>query len=339
MAPTIEVNKSFFNDLLENIPETALEEIIIKNAEESLENPSITDENQELSFEYTTDNQEELLYATTFIALLEELYQKYQFQPVNYVLENIDEDIQELWQSWIKNLKSLPILFDNTAIKELLDKGILVDNLSKIDLSETQETKKRPKIKKIKLDKIKLNENINPEHISEKILSETGNETTLSADAIQNGLNEQIITLSSIALGLSLGLKSKSYYLLNRKSEDHFNPRSNFKKAFSRLKNTVESAFVSTQSHALRKATIFLFGDPEVYWITRGDHRVCKWCLSIEAASPMKLSRCPFCPLHNHCRCKIGTKAEFEGKSEEEVMDQLTEEAIALTYYSTLQSR
>lgn len=339
MDSILKINKSFFEDLIDCIPDHDLEEIIIKNVEDSLKNPTDIDQNQELEFNYETDDDEELIYATSSIALLESLYAKYQFQPVQYVLDNIDHDVEELWRDWIKNLKALPLFFDKTATKELIDNGILVDNLEKVDLSENTKKSWFSWFKKKKnLDKIKLKEDIKAEEISKAILEETEDKRKLSADNTKDILNEQVTTLTSIALGLSLSLKSKAYYHKSQNNKELFNPRSNFNTSFNRLKNTVESGFVSTKSHALRKVAIFLFDDPECYWVTRGDARVCKYCLAIQAASPMKLSKLPYCPLHNHCRCHIETKAEYENKSKDQISQELTDEAYKLTYYASLES-
>lgn len=335
----LKIRKSFFEDLIDSIPDKQLENIIIKNVEDSLKNPTDIDQNRELEFTYETDDNEELIYATSFIVLLESLYEKYQFQPVQYVLDNIDQDIENLWRDWIKNLKALPLLFDKTATEELISKGILVDNLEKVDLSEKPDKSWLSWLKRKKnLNKIKLKEDIKSEEITDAILEETEDIRKLSADNTHDLLNEQITTISSIALGLSLSLKSKAYYHKNQNTKDLFNPRPNFHTAFNRLKNTVESGFVSTRSHALRKVAIFLFGDPEVYWVHRGDSKVCKFCLAIAAASPMKLSKMPYCPLHNHCRCGIQTRAEYESKSDEEISQELTDEAFKLTYYASLES-
>jgi hypothetical protein len=333
MTPTIRVKKSFFDDLIECVPEKALTEIIIKNAEQALENPDAK-EPGDLSFEYQGGNHEELLYGTSFVFLLEGLYKKYQFEPVAYILENVDKDIQNLWNSWINGLKALTTVFDNKASKNLVDKGIQPNNLGKIDFSE--KTPLGTPRKKPTLSRIKLADDLKPEAITESILNDTKKSISLAADTIRDGLNEQISTLSSIASQLKHGLKSKAYYLKNRKTEQLFNPNTNFKTAFNRLKTTVESGFVSTQNHAVRKAAIFLFGDPEVGLVTKGDSRVCKWCLAIEAQGFMKLSEMPFVPIHNHCRCVIKTRAEIEGQSMEEQMMQLTQEAMALTYYSNI---
>ena len=124
---------------------------------------------------------------------------------------------------------------------------------------------------------------------------------------IKYGILEQKSTIDSIVLQLETGIKSKAYFLINRGSESIFDISSNFRTAVSRTKNMAVTGFRQTIYKAEREAKVFLYGDPLSDWITKEDGDVCKFCLAVQSASPMPLSKMPLGPLHPHCgdRCKI----------------------------------
>lgn len=140
---------------------------------------------------------------------------------------------------------------------------------------------------------------------------------------IKDGVLEQRSTVKGIVDELRNGLKSKAHFYLNRGINKLYNVKSNFSQASKRLKWQVESGFRHTVQKAKRAVQVFLYNDPLAYWVTKQDNRVCPYCRALERDSPMKLSKMPFCPLHNRCRCDIIMEENLD----------LTEEAMKLSYY------
>jgi len=145
---------------------------------------------------------------------------------------------------------------------------------------------------------------------------------------IKDGILEQKETLKSITNELSSGIKAKAHFLKNRGSEEIFNVKSNFNRAAKRTKDMAQSGYRTTKEKAKRAAQIFLYGDPDAYWICLHDGRTCPKCLAIERDSPMPLSKMPMWPLHVKCgqRCEVRLAKDI---SEQE----MTDNAIKLTYY------
>lgn len=139
------------------------------------------------------------------------------------------------------------------------------------------------------------------------ILTANVPKAVITPTSIKYGILEQRSTIDSITHQLKSGIKSKAYYLKNRGSEAIFNVASNFRTATNRLKKFIKSGVKQTIAKAEREAKVFLYGDPLSDWLTQGDGNVCKYCLAVEAASPMSLSSMPLGSLHPHCggRCKI----------------------------------
>lgn len=158
------------------------------------------------------------------------------------------------------------------------------------------------------------------------ILKENVPKAGIKSNLIKNTLNEQRSTLKGIIGELEQGIKSKAHYLKSRANDKMFNLQSTVNRAISRTKAMAESGYRNAKARAEREAKVFLYGDPMASWVTENDDKVCDYCFALQEASPMPLSKMPFCPLHNHCRCEII----------EEYKDiDLTSEALALTMYET----
>jgi hypothetical protein len=140
---------------------------------------------------------------------------------------------------------------------------------------------------------------------------------------IKHGVLEQRSTIRGIVDELRNGLKSKAHFYLNRGIEKLYDVKSNFNHASKRMKWTVESGYRHTLQKAKRAAQIFLYDDPLAYWVTMHDGRVCSYCLALERDSPMPLSKMPYNPLHNRCRCDVVLEKDIN----------LTDEAMKLSYY------
>lgn len=250
-------------------------------------------------FTYETDDKDEELYALSFLGTLSLLFTKYKSKGTDYAINNVEKDVSNLRNTLTKGVDKLQNIFDKVASETMEKAGILKDNLSKVDLGETITT------------------SINTAKSSLKSIFKSGSKL------IANGIEEQKSTIKGITEELSNNIKSKAHFLKNRNSEKAFDVRSNFDRATKRLKQMIDAGYNTTVSKAERHAQIFLYGDPDAYWITRNDSRVCPWCMAIQDASPMPLSRLPYCPLHYRCRCKIKLAKDLN----------MTEEAVKLTHY------
>jgi len=122
---------------------------------------------------------------------------------------------------------------------------------------------------------------------------------------VKEGILEQKTTLKGITSELSNNIKAKAHFLKNRAAEEIFNVKSNFNRAANRTKQMAGNGYQTTKAKAKRAAQIFLYDDPDAYWVTKRDGRVCPHCVRLEFESPMPLSKMPYTPLHLRCRCKV----------------------------------
>ncbi len=139
------------------------------------------------------------------------------------------------------------------------------------------------------------------------ILAANISKTNITSKEIKNLKLEQEFTAKSIIQGVSNQIKAKAARSKYRATENIFSIDSNIRRVTNRLTNMSSVGFRDNLSLAERKAKVFLYGDPLSDWLTQGDGKVCKYCLAVQDASPMQLSRMPLGPLHPNCgeRCKI----------------------------------
>lgn len=98
------------------------------------------DEDPDPVFDYPAegeDDREEVLFATLFLLGLAGIYEKYKDKNANYVLKNVDKDLDTLLKEWETHADKLDDLFSTQSSKTLLDAGILQDNLNKVKLPHT----------------------------------------------------------------------------------------------------------------------------------------------------------------------------------------------------------
>lgn len=154
--------------------------------------------------------------------------------------------------------------------------------------------------------------------------------TGVTSNEIRYLKEEQEFTTKSIVQGTVNSIKAKAARAKYRNTEDIFSIDSNLRTATNRSKNMASTGVRDTRDLAQLASFVFLFGDPLEDWITAGDSDVCKYCLRVEANSPMPASKMPRGPLHPHCgeRCH---KELHEGGSLS-----LTAAALALTFYNNI---
>lgn len=257
-------------------------------------------------FTYETDDKDEEIYALSFLGALSLLFTKYKSKGTDYAINNVEKDVSNLRNTLTKGVDKLQNIFDKVASETMEKAGILKDNLSKVDLGKTITTS----INSAKSTAKSIGSSI-------KSIFKNGNKI------IANGIDEQKSTVKGITDELANNIKSKAHFLKNRNAEQLFDVRSNFNRANKRLKQMAESGYNTTKHKATRHAQIFLYGDPLAYWITKGDKHVCIFCRALEDASPMPLSKMPYRPLHNGCRCDEKLAKDLN----------LVDEAVKLTHY------
>jgi len=268
------------------------------------------DDIEDPDFSYKSENKEEELYVLGFLALLSAFYTKYKDKSADYTLKNIDKDIKKFEEKAIKNTDKLIDIFNNKANTALQEAGILKQNLKKIDLSNIKPSKKTDKT--VKQIEVKAS-TISPKD------SVKG-----AKKVLKHRLESQNNSLKSISNELKYGIKAKANNLIDRNSPEMFDIRPNVKRISNRLKSSIEYNYRSVEDKAKRKTGEFLYDDPLAYWITKGDKRVCKFCLAVENESPMPMSRMPVRPLHQHCgrRCRVEYADDLK----------VTEDAVNLFY-------
>jgi hypothetical protein len=88
-------------------------------------------------FTYETDDKDEEIYALLFLGVLLKLYEdKYKGKNADAVLKRIDKDISDLNGKFNNNILKLNDLFENVARKQLLEAGILEDNIKKVKFDD-----------------------------------------------------------------------------------------------------------------------------------------------------------------------------------------------------------
>jgi hypothetical protein len=272
-----------------------LDSYTITNANEELPNIDDPTLREDPEFTYTDQDPDTQTYVLFFMALLAALYTRYKDKSADYAITIIDKDVTKIYKQADKQINKLEDVFNKSASKELMKNGIKKDNLQKIDLNNikpspltTVKPKKAPETPK-------------------KALTPEEKTVKGGSKVLKDHILEQKITNKAITDELKNGIKAKAHYLKNRNSEMVFDVSTNFRKAEKRYIQSSQYGYKAAEEKGTRKANEFLYDDPDAYWITKGDNRVCKFCLAVEDASPMPISRMPTRPLHHNCgrRCRV----------------------------------
>ena len=242
-----------------------------------------------VDFTYSHDDKDLEKYTLLFLALFLGVFTKYQYKSADYAIAHIDEDIKKLNKSLLSEVDKLNKTYIENASKTLMDAGILKENISKVSLEKIAQA---------------IDEN---KPIPTDLIKNKSKNVFNTQKILKYNLLEQKTKLEGITNELSSDIKSKAYFLKSRSADDIFDVKSNFRRAVERTKTMSESGFKNVKGKAVRHSQIFLYGDPDAYWVTAHDSRVCIFCRTVEAASPMPLSWMNFWPMHPKCgqRCRI----------------------------------
>lgn len=224
-----------------------------------------TDNPPTFTFDEESASDEEKEYVLAYVILLQQFYDKYKFKSVDYVIENVIADTQNLEKDFLANNENLTTFYDNAEKEYLKENGVVVGKLKK--------AKKRVK------------------NFFKK------------EDPFDSLTSEQKTTISSITLLLGLGILSTAHYTKARRTTNLFSIDSDVRNALTRTQNMASSGYLSTKGLAQNGVLKLLYGDPLMDWITEDDKEVCSNCDKIQSDNPHKLSEIPLNNLHPHCRC------------------------------------
>ena len=249
-----------------------------------------------VDFTYTNDDKDLEKYTLLLLGLFLGVFTKYQYKSADYAIAHIDGDIKKLYKKLLPQVEKLNKTYIENASKTLQEAGILKENISKVNLEKIAQA----------IDEGKP--------IPEDLIKNKSKNVFNTKKILKYNLLEQKEKLKGITNELSSDIKSKAYFLKSRSAEDIFDVKSNFRRAVERTKTMSESGFKNVKGKAIRHSQIFLYGDPDAYWVTMHDTRVCIFCRTVEAASPLPLSIMNFWPMHPHCgqRCKIVLADDIE---------------------------
>ena len=109
-------------------------------------------------------------------------------------------------------------------------------------------------------------------------------------------------TIKNIITNLRNEVKLNIQVVKDRSDEESFNLEPKLRDTIKRIKNTVKYGTNMGFQKIRRSAYDFRYGSEATYrWVTKGDDKVCAWCLAEERKPPRKLDDLPFDHMNGRC--------------------------------------
>lgn len=240
----------------------------------------------DFDFEEKTDSDE---YVPILIALLQGFYKRYKGKDPNFILKNIDKDVDQLHQDMEAVIdQKVPEVYQLGAAGAVASAMEVAMNRSKDLKKDAENTLKKAAFKKVGIDK----------------------KGSKKAVGIEYPMQMQKFTLQGVTDEIRNDMTSSAYYVGNRlDKEQNLEVKSGniVNRATNRIKamgmEGSRAAFAAGMFAILE--TVFVIESTKWNWNTMQDENVCSYCDFFEMSNPWDWDELPPCPYHDWCRCWV----------------------------------
>lgn len=243
----------------------------------------------EPDFEFEEKTETDGTYIPLLLVLLQAFYKRYKGKDPEFILKNIDKDVQQLHDDMeaviIQKVPEAYQLGAESAVAAAM--GIALKRSKEIKDSAEKDLKKAT-LKKIGMDKKGSKDAVN----------------------IDKSLLQQEVSLKGITDEIRNDLKSSAVFVDHRQDkETNLEVKSGnvLNRAVNRIK--AMGMYGSRVAYdAGNLAALSIIFNPELMkfnWISMRDDNVCPDCEYFDENSPWAWAELPPCPYHDWCRCEI----------------------------------